>query len=162
MNEERKEFRHCSPEQLTPSMLVNDISRLTVAKLRRECERCGMRQGYRRIIFHLANGDDGGTQQDLVRHTKLSAPTISVSLARMESEGLVRRRPDENDLRVIRVTLTEKGKQLDRRVRELFGEIEDDIAGDLTEEELAAFKSTLLKIRQRLIERTASADEKDS
>ena len=102
--------RSCPPEMLTPSMLLNDISRLIKNRMRREGEQSGMRQGYRRIMFHLSHGDDGGTQQDLVRHTKLSAPTISVSLGRMEAEGLVRRQPDSHDMRVIRVSLTEKGR----------------------------------------------------
>ena len=162
MNEEKKSCCTCSAEQLTPSMLINDVHRLTSAKIRRESERSGLRQGYRRIMFHLSHGDDGGTQQDLVRHTKLSAPTVSVSLARMEAEGLVRRRPDENDLRVIRVSLTEKGKQLNQRMQEIFREIEDDIGGELTGEEVAELKELLLKIRQRLIERTSVSDEKDS
>lgn len=162
MNEEKKVCCACSFEQLTPSMLINDVHRLTSAKIRRESERSGLRQGYRRIMFHLSHGDDGGTQQDLVRHTKLSAPTVSVSLARMEAEGLVRRRPDENDLRVIRVSLTEKGKQLNQRMQEIFREIEDDIGGELTEDEMNELKGLLFKIRQRLIERTSASDEKDS
>jgi DNA-binding MarR family transcriptional regulator len=162
MNEEKKVCCTCSVEHLTPSMLINDVHRLTSAKIRRESERSGLRQGYRRIMFHLSHGDDGGTQQDLVRHTKLSAPTVSVSLARMEAEGLVRRRPDENDLRVIRVSLTEKGKQLNQRMQELFREIEDDIGGELTEDEMAELKGILLKIRNRLIERTSANDEEDS
>lgn len=162
MNEEKKVCCACSAEHLTPSMLINDVHRLTSAKIRRESERSGLRQGYRRIMFHLSHGDDGGTQQDLVRHTKLSAPTVSVSLARMETEGLVRRRPDENDLRVIRVSLTEKGKQLNQRMQEIFREIEDDIGGELTEAEMIELKGILLKIRNRLIERTSANDEKDS
>ena len=152
--------RNCQPEQLTPSMLLNDVSRLIGNKIRREGEKSGMRQGYRRIMFHLSHGDDGGTQQDLVRHTRLSAPTISVSLTRMEVEGLVRRRTDEHDMRVIRVSLTEKGWELNRKMQSLIQEIEDDINGNLTEEEAIQLKAILLKIRQRLIDKGGSFDEK--
>ena len=111
-------------------------------------------------MFHLAHGDDGGTQQDLVRRTKLSAPTISVALNRMEAEGLVKRQSDERDMRVTRVFLTEKGRQLNENMQRLVQEVEDDVRGDLSEEEIAQFKSTLLKIRQRLIEKGGSLDEK--
>ena len=93
--EKKEQRRPCSPEMLTPSMLLNDVSHLIRNKMRREGEASGMRQGYRRIMFHLAHGDDGGTQQDLVRRTKLSAPTISVALNRMEAEGLVKRQSDQ-------------------------------------------------------------------
>lgn len=159
-NETREPGRDCPPEMLTPSMLLNDVSRLIKNKMRREGEQSGMRQGYRRIMFHLSHGDDGGTQQDLVRHTKLSAPTISVSLGRMEAEGLVRRQPDTHDMRVIRVNLTEKGKALDEKMQSLIQEIEDDINGNLTEEEAVQLKAILLKIRRQLIEKGGSLDEK--
>ena len=158
--EKKEQRRPCSPEMLTPSMLLNDVSHLIRNKMRREGEASGMRQGYRRIMFHLAHGDDGGTQQDLVRRTKLSAPTISVALNRMEAEGLVKRQPDERDMRVTRVFLTEKGRQLNENMQRLVQEVEDDVRGDLSEEEIAQFKSTLLKIRQRLIEKGGSLDEK--
>ena len=158
--EKKEQRRPCSPEMLTPSMLLNDVSHLIRNKMRREGEASGMRQGYCRIMFHLAHGDDGGTQQDLVRRTKLSAPTISVALNRMEAEGLVKRQSDERDMRVTRVFLTEKGRQLNENMQRLVQEVEDDVRGDLSEEEIAQFKSTLLKIRQRLIEKGGSLDEK--
>ena len=160
MENKKTEVNANSPENLTLSMLINDVSRLSGNKMRWEGERYGMRNGYRRIMFHLGHGDDGGTQQNLVRHTKLSAPTVSVSLARMEAEGLVRRYPDDQDLRVIRVVLTEKGKKLNEKMHKLVHEVEDDINADLTEEELAQLKSYLLRIRQSLIEKGGSLDEK--
>ena len=78
----------------------------------------------------------------------------------MEAEGLVRRQPDSHDMRVIRVSLTEKGKALDRKMQSLIQELEDDINGNLTDEEAAQLKTILLKIRQRLIEKGGSLDEK--
>lgn len=160
MENKKAEALDSSTENLTLGMLINDVSRLSGNKMRWEGERCGMRDGYRRIMFHLGHGDDGGTQQNLVRHTKLSAPTVSVSLGRMEAEGLVRRHPDEHDLRVIRVVLTEKGKKLNEKMHKLVREVEDDINADLTEEEIEQLKSLLRRIRQSLIEKGGSLDEK--
>lgn len=148
------------PEKMTPSMLLKDVSRLVENKMRRECDAFGMRQGYRRIMFQLSHGDDGAKQQELVQHTKLSAPTISVALARMEEENLIRRQSDLHDMRVTRVFLTEHGKTVNEKMQHLLHEVEDDLTGSITAEEQAQLKAILLKIRNGLLEKGAALDEK--
>ena len=63
-------IEHCChrplPEDMTPSMLINDISKLFANRMRRETESIGMSHGYRRIFFHLAHSD-GLNQNTLVK-----------------------------------------------------------------------------------------------
>lgn len=152
--------RACPPEKMTPSMLLKDVSRLVENKMRHECDAFGMRQGYRRIMFQLSHGDDGAKQQDLVQHTKLSAPTISVALARMEEENLVRRQSDLRDMRVTRVFLTERGKTVNEKMQHLMHEVENDLNDCITEEEQKQLKAILLKIRNGLLEKGGSLEDK--
>ncbi len=134
-------------EEQSACMVLTDVSRLIFRRLKKGGEDVGLKPGYRHIIFHLAHGDDGGTQQDLVKHTRLSAPTISVSLAKMELEGIVTRKTDSEDMRNVRVNLTDKGWALDRAVRGIMQNVEEDFAAALNEEELAEMKRMLLKVR---------------
>jgi len=131
-------------------MVLNDVSRMIQKRLKRGSESIGLKQGYRHILFHLAHGDNGGTQQDLVKHTKLSAPTISVSLSKMEEEGIVSRKTDIEDMRIVRVFLTEKGWAYDRAMRETFDGVESEFSGALTAGELTELKNTLIKVRDYL------------
>ncbi len=128
--------------------LIHEISRLTHDKIRADCP--DIQHSFRLIIMELARRDNV-TQLDLVRATHLKAPTISVTLQKMEKEGLVSRRPDDYDLRVTRVTLTEKGRELDNQVLTRFREEEQHIEQCLTAEERDALDSILMKIRTYLI-----------
>ena len=108
---EREELREV-PQ--APRMIM-EISRLLRFRVRQGEEEGVMAQNTARIVLaHLAVRDNLN-QLDLVKLTRLKAPTVSVLLRRMEQEGYVRRVPDEQDRRAVRVSLTEKGKEVDRR-----------------------------------------------
>jgi len=96
--------------------------------------------------------NDGINQLELVKSTHLRAPTVSVILQKMESEGVVeRRKDDENDKRSVHVYLTDKGRKLDlehiSRIKKL-----DTIAMEgLSESEKEVLMKTLPKIRDNLL-----------
>ena len=97
-------------DKLTEGMLFNDISRLFNGRVRRETERLGFPQGYRRIVFHLSH-NECLTQNELVKLTHMKAPSISVQLQKMEQEKLITRKTDEKDMRKSYIYLTEKGRE---------------------------------------------------
>ena len=106
--------RHtCTP---TPPMLVNQISRLFQNRMRSYDLDGVMSQESARQIMRELSREDGCSQLDLVHRTHLKAPTVSVTLRRLEEEKLVRRENDPLDLRVSRVFLSEKGRQHNQRV----------------------------------------------
>ena len=93
--------------------IIHEIDRLATEKIKtfappipRSCQM---------IMMHLARKDNV-TQLDLVHATRLKAPTVSICLRKMESDGLVIRHADEHDMRATRVLLTEKGRNIDRSV----------------------------------------------
>jgi DNA-binding MarR family transcriptional regulator len=57
------------------------------------------------------------TLGDLAAMEKVQPPTMTPIVARLESEGLVRREVDSSDRRVARITLTREGKHLLERSR---------------------------------------------
>ena len=94
----------------TPPMLVNEIARLFHSRMRGFDLEGVMSQDSARLIMRELAHREGCSQLDLVCKTHLKAPTVSVTIRRMEEEGLVERRRDAMDLRVTRVYLSEKGK----------------------------------------------------
>ena len=140
------------PEEMPLMMLVNELSRLFHHRMRAEDEKIGMQEGYRHLLFHLAR-EDNLTQLDLVRRAHLKAPTVSVSLRKMEDAGLVTRSTDPDDQRQTRVLLTEKGRELDARMRENIQKTEILFAEGLSDEEQQNLKSLLLRMRQNVLDR---------
>lgn len=138
------------PEEMTIHMLIGEISKITKDAVRQKSEAEGIPQGFRHIIFHLAH-NDGVTQLELARLTHLKPPTISVSLQKMENEGLVSRNADSDDLRKTIVTLTEKGRNIVSGITQIFTDHDKAITDMLTGEEAKVLKTLLLKVRLGLL-----------
>ncbi|MBR5681498.1 MAG: winged helix-turn-helix transcriptional regulator [Clostridia bacterium] len=134
----------------TPMVLINDLSRLLWKNVREHgIEHPISQKSGQLILLELAKRD-GRTQLDLANATNLKAPTISVSLQKLEKEGYVSRRPDEYDLRATRVFLTEKGRALDATIKGHIRREEALATANLTDEESDTLVKLLLKIRENL------------
>ena len=66
------------------------------------------------ILFGVKESEarypDGVSVTDLSGYLRLKSPTITPSVYRLEKEGLVERRVDSSDRRIVRIRLTEEGK----------------------------------------------------
>lgn len=141
----RKELRE------TPIKLCNDISRLWRARLRSEGEMDGvLTQPGARAILSMIAVSDGLCQRELVRATHLRPPTVSVILQKMEEEGMVDRRSDGNDRRIIRVYLTEYGREIDAQMLARVRKNDAHALSSLSEAECAELLRLLGKIRDTL------------
>jgi len=149
--------RHHSPDQLPIGMLINDASKFFHDRMRQAMERLGLRDGYRQLLFHLS-WEDGVTQLDLVRLSRLKAPTISVTLKKMEEDGYVTRQTDPEDQRQVRVYITEKGRAANDKIRGCVHETERIFRESLTEEELIELRRILVKMRDHYRETDRGSD----
>lgn len=140
-------FSRHQPENMPIGMLINDASKFFHDHMRRETEKLGIRDGYRQMLFHLCR-EDGVTQLDLVRLSRLRPPTVSVTLKKMEDEGYVTRRTDPHDQRQVRVYITEKGRQVNEQIRQRIEETEKILGEPLSPEDLQELRRILLKMRE--------------
>lgn len=118
-----------------PFMAINDLSRIFHGRLRTLAESVGINESYRHLLFHLSHGE-GMTQLDLAKATRLKPPTISVTLQKMENDGYVTRVPDENDMRAMRVYLTDKGKEFEAESRRVVRAMDAQAKEGMTDEEI--------------------------
>ena len=138
------------PQEKNACMLINEVSKLFHDKMRDTCEKLGFKNGYRQILMFLGR-NDGATQVELVRVSHLKAPTISVTLKKMEDEGLVRREQDKNDMRQTHVYLTEKGRALNDTHFEKLKALEAVMFDGLSHEETETMRVSLKKVRDNLL-----------
>jgi DNA-binding MarR family transcriptional regulator len=84
--------------------------------------RHGVRAGQQFILQCLWD-DDCLTPGEVARRLGLATPTVTKAANRMEATGLLERRPHPHDARLVRLCLTERGRQLrnvmDAEMREL-------------------------------------------
>ena len=141
----------------SPMVLIHEITRLMGDKIREKGDDNPISQKSGRALLLELSKRDGRTQLDLVKATHLKAPTISVVLQKMEHEGIVRRVPDQYDLRATRVFLTDKGKELDNRIKKRIREEEAHAMSNLTESEC----ETLMKLLEKIKKNILAESEKD-
>ena len=141
----------CRTVPLTPPMLVNEIARLFHAKMRTYDLDGVLSQDSARLIMRALSRCDGCSQLDLVRKTHLKAPTVSVTLKRMEEEDLVRREQDAKDMRVVRVYLSQKGLEHNLWVHERLRETDNTLMQGFSEEESALLLQFLERMRDNIL-----------
>lgn len=146
------EEKHCKNFSPTPPMLVNEISRLFFARMRATDTIGGvMTQDSARLLMRVLSHGDGCSQLQLVKQTHLKAPTVSVTLKRMEEEGLVRREQDVGDLRAVKVYLTESGKAHNRAVWERLQAIDRELMEGFSPDETAQLLAYLERMRDNIL-----------
>ncbi|MCL2077595.1 MAG: MarR family transcriptional regulator [Oscillospiraceae bacterium] len=133
----------------SPVSLSNDVAKLFDVQLRLEMLKNGMRTSYRHLL-HPLSLKDGVTQLDLVRITKLKAPTVSTTLRNMEADGLVSRETDKDDARATRVYITEKGREIDKKMRVSGVRLEKIFLNGITPEEKEQVMTILSKMKDNM------------
>ena len=124
---------------------VNGLSRIIQQDMRKVCEENGVPVGYRSLLFHLAH-NDGCSQRFLAKKAGLQPSTVSIALDKMERDGYVYREKSENDLRAVRLHLTEKGKRIDKIIRERIAEMDKNFSSTVSPEEKELLISLLEKV----------------
>ncbi|MEZ5670443.1 MAG: MarR family transcriptional regulator [Alphaproteobacteria bacterium] len=91
--------------------LANHMARLFALGLQERIRPLGITPGQFPALLELWE-TDGLTQKELVRRLDIEQATMANTLARMERDGLVVRRPHPADARAQQVWLTDKGRRL--------------------------------------------------
>lgn len=130
---------------------INVTSKLFNQVVNEIAQENGMNKTHFNIISYLARKRDKEvTQKELCEYLHFKAPTISLTLQSMETDGYINRTKSVNDSRNTIVKLTEKGFKKDNEVRLIFEETDLLIEKSLTKEEFKEFNSCLDKVSTAL------------
>jgi MarR family transcriptional regulator, organic hydroperoxide resistance regulator len=107
--------------------------------------RHGVRVG-QNLVLEVLWSTDGLTPGELAERLHVSTPTVVKSATRMEATGLVARRRDETDRRLVRLYLTERGRSVQTDIESARDELEHRATGTLTDAERRHLLISLRKI----------------
>lgn len=94
--------------------------------------------------------EDGISLSELGQLLYFDNPTLTGVADRMERDGLLQRRRDDDDRRVVRVYLTAKGKQLQQQIGNLAELTDDEASEELTEAQKKELLSQLNQIWKKM------------
>lgn len=87
---------------------------------------------------------------ELAAAERVTSATMSKLVAAMEGEGLVRRYPDVNDARSIRIEATAKGRRILARGRARRLDLLEQLLSTASEEEIAAMRTAATAVERAI------------
>lgn len=101
-------------------------------------------------LLCILNMMGGQSQKELAKKLNVKPSTITVMLRRMEKSNLVERKQDDKDQRISRVYITEEGKKIYEKSKEVLNTLEEECFGNLSQEDKETLKRLFMQIRDNL------------
>jgi MarR family transcriptional regulator for hemolysin len=111
--------------------------------------RHGVRVGQNLVLAALAE-EDGLTPGELARRLHVTTPTIVKMATRMEPTGLITRRRDTQDARLVRLYLTDHARSLVGPIEQELHRLQEHATANLTSAERRHLEAALAKIIENL------------
>ena len=127
---------------------ISVLSRLVERFLGETFRRFGLNGGEFDVLAALRRSGEPYhlTPTDLFRSTMISSAAMTNRIDRLEERGLVKRNPDPDDRRGVRITLTEKGLELVNKAVEAHVEGEERLLGSLSATDRECLADLLRKL----------------
>ncbi len=103
------------------------------------------------IIGHIANHGKV-YQRDLERQFNIRRSTVTKFLQAMENNGLIKRVKVQEDARLKLIELTDKARDIHKRIQEQIAQTENVLRKGLTQEEINTLNVLFEKLSKNLIE----------
>ena len=95
------------------------------------------------VLLFLANNPEYDTAREITALRGIGKSQVSQAVELLAAEGLLSRRPDREDRRMVHLSVTEQGRPLARRCQELQAACWQRLLEGLCEEEQAQFHRLL-------------------
>lgn len=125
------------------------IGKLLNDKVRNSLGEKGIHLGQARILTALLDHNTL-SQGEIGRGLHIKPATVTNQVKKMEAAGLIVRRRDSNDDRMINVKLTSEGKEAASFTEKVIEQIEKDIRSEFSQQEIHMLSNPLIKIRNTL------------
>jgi len=109
----------------------------------------GLTSGQPKILEYLQH-NDGAMQKDIAKGCHIEPASLSTILNGMEKKGLVTRNMNNSNRRNISILMTEKGKEICKRIKEEFVSIEKKALIDFSNEDVKQLTEYMIKIYNNL------------
>ncbi|SHH80615.1 MarR family winged helix-turn-helix transcriptional regulator [Clostridium grantii] len=125
------------------------VCKLAFNKTHVELEKIGLYRGQPPVLFLLWE-KDGRSRKELCDNIDIQPATITKMIKRLENTDFVLSKPDDNDLRVSRVYLTEKGKNIKNEVEKIYFKLEEQLLKDFSVEDKLLLNKLLISMKINL------------
>ena len=142
-------------------MRFGRLIRMYYSRIQSQLAEVGLYRGQPPILMLLYK-NDGMSQKEMARALNLSPATMTVTLKRMEKAGLVLREMDEHDQRILRVHLSEKGREMCETGESRIGVVTAELLEGFTlegQQQLNEYLGRIARNMERVVEKEPEQDK---
>ncbi len=129
--------------------VINQITHMEMRSASQLFKKYDLKPWQAGILFTLHH-NSGLSQRELAKKMRLTPPTITSGIQKMEKKGLIERRMDEQDQRIMRLYLTEQAESCVEQTQGVVRQMEEMLIQGFTLEEKILLKRFLLQMRDNL------------
>ena len=126
------------------------LKKLIAKKVEPIIQECDLRPVELDILVFLHREKSIDTAKGIIQKKHLSKAHISKSIDNLRSKGFIQVNEDENDHRILHISLTEKSIEVVEKVIEIYTECKDIMQRGISPEELEIVKNVISKINQNI------------
>jgi len=108
------------------------------------------------VLLREAANANGASQRELADLMRIEPPTLVRHLDKLAEEGLVERRPDPDDRRVLRVAVTRAGRKRLAQLHGVVHEMDAELRRLLPARDVAVLRRALTRIHEHFTEEVVS------
>ena len=138
----RPDLKH---EDMPAGMLIHHVMRIHIDRIRTNLESYGVQRTYGPILKELSMSE-GMTQKELADNMRITAPSMSINIKKMETAGFLLRKSGDTDMRQIKLYLTDKGRETAEKADREIALADEKLVEALSAEEEKELKRLLIKI----------------
>ncbi len=137
-------------EEDTIHKLHQIVHKKLIKYIRWELEPYDFNRGEFPMLFKLIKKGDGKTQKEICKGLHVSKSTTSKIIHRLVDKGYLRREPDPEDKRAVRIYLTDKKEEVEDLIKEIDRNAENKMLKGFEGEEKRKLRDYLKRIMDNL------------
>lgn len=152
----------CDEKEMSIVNIMNQITHMEMNCASQSLKQYDLKPWQAAMFFSL-HQNSGMSQRELAKKMKLTPSTITSGIKKMEKQGLIERRPDEQDQRIMRLYLTEKAENCLEQVWDVINKTEEMLVSGFSIEEKILLRRFLLQMLDNLKQHAeCTTDQKNS
>jgi len=113
------------------------------------------------LLYLIAHYKEEINQRDIEQFFKLSNPTVSGILDRLQSKGFIIRKPSSKDARSKQIELTEKSREVNQDMEQKMQYLEKKLLENVSKDELLIFQKVAKQLHDNIITLNTRKEEQN-
>lgn len=139
----------CNVDHIPTIGIISQIMHMSMKRAQCLFEQYGLKVGQAGILFVLDHFGEM-SQRELASNLNVSPPSITTAIQKMEKIGVITRRTDGKDQRIMRLCLTEQGKACLSDIKKVAQDMEEFVFQDMSKEERLLLRRLLVQMKVNL------------